>query len=202
MYSSYKVILQPDGTADYGQLWPLQARCDAGFVGFKGAVEPVAPLQRAVIEMARQAGYSDSDAESLYHVYQYCGSNDPDDFYASPGTSGYAPAHVMELKAWMTLCPNHPQAAVWRAGIEAVAKSIAAEKAGTRVYDGTYLVPSEMQRGTFVAMDVKDCYWETRGASGQILANNFILAAPRVEAKVSTSAVVFTSRGCGQWDRK
>ena len=53
-------------------------------------------------------------------------------------------------------------------------------------------VPSEMKRGTFVATNVKDCYWETRDINGNILANNFVTAAPRVQAIVSTKAA-----GCG-----
>jgi hypothetical protein len=39
-------------------------------------------------------------------------------------------------------------------------------------------VPSEMKRGTFVATNVKDCYWETRDINGNTLANNFVTAAP------------------------
>jgi len=113
----------------------------------------------------------------------------------------YSDSQVLELKAWMTLCPNHPHAAQWHAGIAATAKDTQAVKDGIRVYDGTYQVPSEMKRGTFVATNVKDCYWETRDINGNILANNYVTAAPRVQATVSTKAVVFTSRDCGQWNR-
>jgi len=59
-----------------------------------------------------------------------------------------------------------------------------------------------MKRGTFVVEDVENCYWETRNSSGDIVANNFVLAAPRVVAKVDRSAVVFTAEGCGQWNRQ
>lgn len=112
----------------------------------------------------------------------------------------YSEGQIAELKAWMTLCPNHPQAATWRKNIAASAKAIGAEKNGERVYDGTYKVPNEMKRGTWIVENVEDCYWETRDNDGDILANNFITAAPRVVAKVSKRAVVFTARGCGQWN--
>jgi|BarGraIncu00222A_1022003.scaffolds.fasta_scaffold12974_3 hypothetical protein len=124
---------------------------------------------------------------------------DPSDTYLSMDT--YSDSQVLELKAWMLLCPNHPHVARWQAGIAATDKDNQAVKDGVRVYDGTYQVPSEMKRGTFVATNVKDCYWETRDINGNILANNYVTAAPRVQATVSTKAVVFTSRDCGQWNR-
>lgn len=199
------VPLAPDGTPNYEALWALKLTCDQGYgdMGVSETMPIVTPLQKAVVAAAHKAGYSDedtSDDEVLYSVYQYCGSNDPDDAYME--MEDYSEGQVAELKAWMTLCPKHPQAATWRQGIAASAKAAEAERNGTRVYDGTYKVPSEMKRGTFVVKDVEDCYWETRDANGRIIDNDFIVAAPSVVATVRARAVVFTAEGCGQWNKQ
>ena len=81
-------------------------------------------------------------------------------------------------------------------------KSLAAQKNRTQFYDGTYDVPADIKRGTYVVKHVENCYWETRDRNGEIISNNFVLAAPRVVAKVSAAAVVFTAEGCGQWNRQ
>jgi hypothetical protein len=194
------VPLGVDGSPDYQAMWDKKLRCDAGTLGRTGFVPVATALQQAVAAAARRADYGPSDERNLYQVYQYCGSNDPNDAHTT--MSEYNESQSLELQAWLTLCPTHPQADKWRSGIAAGVKGQAAEKSGNRVYDGTYQVPSQMQRGTFVAENVKDCYWETRDAAGRILANDFVLAAPRVEAKVTGPAVVFTSRSCGQWNRQ
>jgi len=197
-----------DGTPNFTSLWEQQFGCDTG-MGDGTVTEAVAvetPLQQAVVALGRKIGYgeygdeSDSDAQILYSVFQGCGSNEPDDYYAT--SKDLSDGQVDEIRLWMTLCPDHPQAKIWRAAISASAEARKAEKSGNRVYDGTYLVPSEMKRGTFVVEDVENCYWETRNSSGDIVANNFVLAAPRVVAKVDRSAVVFTAEGCGQWNRQ
>jgi hypothetical protein len=157
------------------------------------------PLQKAVAAAARRANYGDADDANLYSVHEGCGSNDPTDYYATE--SEYSEAQVLELRAYLTLCPKHPQAGKWKAGIAATVEAQKAEANGTRVGNGTYAVPGEMRRGTWAVKNVENCYWETRDADGEILANNFILAAPRAVAKVSTRAVVFTSQGCGTWNR-
>lgn len=160
----------------------------------------VTPLQESVVTAAQAAGYTGSSSEILAQVYAFCASNDPNDAYAT--MTEYSDGQILELKTWLTLCPTHPQAAKWQAGIEESAKARAAESAGTRVYDGTYKVPEQIQRGTFVVVNVKNCYWETRDAKGNILDNNFVVAAPRVEATIGPKAVVFTAEGCGQWNRQ
>lgn len=200
-YSVHTVPLAEDGSPDYRDLWALKLTCDAGMTG--GVVESVpviTPLQKAVAAAAREANYGEDDEGNLYSVYDGCGANDPADYYAT--SSEYSEAQVLEIRAYLTLCPKHPQAAKWKKGIAATGQAIEAEKNGTRVGNDTYKVPTEMKRGTWVVEDVDDCYWETRDANGEILANNFVLAAPRVVAKVTNAAVVFTSQGCGTWNRQ
>jgi len=55
--------------------------------------------------------------------------------------------------------------------------------------------------GTYVVLDVEDCYWETLDSAGAITDNNFVSAAPRVEAIIRSSDFAFNSEGCGRWVR-
>lgn len=159
------------------------------------------PIQMAAVAAAQDgAGYDGSDSQTLYSLLNYCGSNDPTDYYATE--SDFSEEQVAELQALLVLRPKHPQSKKWRAGIAQSTKSLAAQKDGTQFYDGTYNVPKDVKRGTYVVKDVTDCYWETRDKKGQIISNGFVLAAPQVVAKISSTAVVFTAQGCGQWNRR
>lgn len=206
-YTPQEIPIASDGTPDFSGLWKQHFSCDTG-MGDEGVTDTVpvqTPLQRGVVAFARSIGYGEfegytNDEQNLYSVAEGCGGNDPADYYAT--AKDLSDPQVDEVRLYLTLCPNHPQAKKWRAAISASAAARKAEKDGTRVYDGTYKVPSQMKRGTYVVKDVKDCYWETRNSSGNIVANNFVAAAARVVAVVGRSAVVFTAEGCGQWDRQ
>lgn len=206
-YTPQEVPVALDGSPDFSALWKERFGCDVGMGDGDVSQEiPVeSPLQEAVVASARKIGYgsygdeSDSDEQVLYSVFQGCGSNDPDDYYAT--ADDLSEEQLDEIRLWLTLCPKHPQAKQWRTAMSSSAEARKAEESGARVYDGTYRVPSEMKRGTFVVKDVENCYWETRDSSGKIVANNFVLAAPRVVAKVGSTAVVFSAQGCGQWNR-
>src|SRR5690606_31661517 len=54
--------------------------------------------------------------------------------------------------------------------------------------------------GTYVVYDVEDCYWERLDDRGEIIDNNFIMAAPRVQATIRASDYAFNSE-CGRWVR-
>lgn len=201
-FEARTVLLDEDGVPDYSILWPQELRCDTGMAASPPAkfARVQTPMQEAVVAAAKEAGYSGQDSEILYSVYQYCGSNVPDDSYVT--MEDFSASQVAELQAWMVLCPNHPQAEAWREGIERSGEVIAAKESGAIVYGGTHSVPEEMQRGRFTATDVTDCYWETRDSDGRIIDNDFVLAAPRVVAQVGDNAVVFTSQGCGRWTKE
>lgn len=206
-YTPQEIPVAADGTPDFGGLWKQHLGCDTG-MGDEEVTETVpvqTPLQRGVVAFARSIGYGEfegytNDEQNLYWVFEGCGGNDPKDYYAT--AKDLSDPQVDEVRLYLTLCPDHPQAKKWRSAISASAAARKAEKDGTRVYDGTYNVPSQMKRGTYVVKDVEDCYWETRDSSGNIVANNFVPAAPRVVAEVGRSAVVFTAEGCGQWNRQ
>lgn len=53
--------------------------------------------------------------------------------------------------------------------------------------------------GTYVTHDVEGCYWERLDNAGNIIENNFINAAPRVEVTIAASDFAFNSEGCGRW---
>jgi hypothetical protein len=207
-YTPHEIPVALDGTPDFTAVWRQHLGCDTsmGNEAVEDAVAVETPLQRAVVALGRKIGYGDygdesaSDEQLLYSVMEGCGANEPGDYYAT--AEDLSESQIDEIRLWMTLCPKHPQAKKWRAAITSSTAARKAEKSGNRVYDGTYGVPSEMRRGTFIVEDVDDCYWETRDSSGDIIANNFVKAAPRVVAVISSSAVVFTSEGCGQWNRQ
>lgn len=46
--------------------------------------------------------------------------------------------------------------------------------------EGSYLVNSEVPPGTYRAVDVSGCYWETLDSAGEINDNNFVNDAPQV----------------------
>jgi hypothetical protein len=46
---------------------------------------------------------------------------------------------------------------------------------------------------------VRGCYWETLDATGGKTASDFVTSAPRAEAAIQPSDVVFNSDGCGTW---
>ena len=55
--------------------------------------------------------------------------------------------------------------------------------------------------GTYVVFDVEDCYWERLDNAGNIIDNNFVSAAPRVETTIHSSDYAFNSDDCGRWVR-
>lgn len=193
------VPLSAEGRPALPQLWSQHVTCDAGsaIARLPDTFPVTTPLQQAVV-----AAYDPQGTEpehTLYSAYQLCASNDPTGYYSTP--NDLSPDQIKEVNALLLLCPDHPNAVTWSKNIargQAAAKALAN---GTRVFDGTYRVPEQMKRGTFVVHDVLNCYWETRDAAGKILANDFVTAAPQVRVTLDSRAAVFTARGCGQWDR-
>lgn len=73
------------------------------------------------------------------------------------------------------------------------------------IYVGDYKVGTgtgELSHGTYVATDVKNCYWERLDANGNIIDNNFINAAPRAQVTVRSSDYAVNFEGCGGWVRQ
>lgn len=202
-----ELVLNPDGSGQFDELWAGQYRCDEGMSSdsVRASVKVQTSLQLAAVAAGRAAGkgeYFNSDEEILYAIYEMCVGSGSGAYYSDLATLSEDQAR--DTQVTLTLCPNHPDAETWRSKSAAGDGLRAAEANGTRIPPGgSYLIPSEMSRGTFAAENVTDCYWETRDANGEIVDNNFVLAAPRVVAEVGDVAVVFTTQGgCGYWNRQ
>jgi hypothetical protein len=73
------------------------------------------------------------------------------------------------------------------------------------VFVGDYKVGTgtgELAPGTYVATNVENCYWERLDANGNMIANNFINAAPRAQVTVRSSDYAVNFEGCGGWVRQ
>jgi hypothetical protein len=150
------------------------------------------------------AGYD----KLLKSYYKYCtsptlGATDP----ATLIKSEYA-NRLIAVK----LCPNNPGAAPYAqivAGEEQAereAATAAAEDArlraeGRRVGDGTYRVGESVLAGTYVSEGkISNCYWELLDSAGNIIDNNFLTSALRLEVVVASNSYSFSSTGCGTWN--
>jgi hypothetical protein len=72
---------------------------------------------------------------------------------------------------------------------------------GTLLFPGNYVVGEDIQPGKYQTLsDVKNCYWETLDAAGEINDNNFVNAAPQVQMTVrSSDFAVNVESECGIW---
>lgn len=64
---------------------------------------------------------------------------------------------------------------------------------------GKYEVGKEIPPGTWRAEDVTNCYWERTAADGNIIENNFVAAAKRIDVRVRSTDAFFISRSCKTW---
>ena len=100
------------------------------------------------------------------------------------------------------LCPDHPQAAMIQANIDAVTGQSQALADGHYASPGSHLVGSEVQPGTWQSVGdrVTSCYWEISDSQGNIIDNNFISVAPQFTITIPSDAAGFTNRGCAfEW---
>ncbi|AVT39637.1 hypothetical protein C6W10_27950 [Plantactinospora sp. BB1] len=177
----------PDKGADFTAIWAAKATsCDSDTVAPDSALEQKAH---------KASGYEEPDIGTLYSI---CGQVDPDDVYVD---AGFAPSReqIAEISGALTLCATHPQAKKWRQAVKRGQADAKLEADGRLFPDGTYLVRKEIKPGTYVTTDVKDCYWERQNRSGEIIDNNFVPSARRVQVTIRSSDYGFMSERCGQW---
>ncbi len=110
-----------------------------------------------------------------------------------------SPAQATEIRAALTLCPDHPKRAVLEASAGGGDALEADRTSGKLAYTGKYLVGKDVQPGTWQSQGdkVENCYWETSDAQGRIIANNFISVAPQFTITIPPTAAGFTVNGCG-----
>lgn len=85
---------------------------------------------------------------------------------------------------------------------EDAVEEAAEEGPKTSFTDGTYLVGTEIQPGTYRAQPVSSCYWERlsglSGASSDIITNEFTKGQALVT--ILESDMAFKSSKCGRWE--
>lgn len=182
---------------DFSEAWAAKATsCEVYTVnGVESADTQVIP-QGPVEEAAYKAsGYDDNDIATLFTL---CGDVDPEDAYAEAGFS-MSPSQVKEITGALELCPKHPFAGKWKAAMKRGEGDAKLEAEGRVFYDGTYRVGKDIKPGTYVVKDVDGCYWERQDRNGEIIDNNFINSAKRVQVTIRKSDYGFHAKGCGEW---
>jgi hypothetical protein len=150
---------------------------------------------------AAVTAYGEYDPTNKYAIpvlYGNCATTKADGILVNTG-------QVEETKGMLQFCPDHPDARQLEAKIQTIEKDNnflkQKQDAGEVLPDGTYKIGSEMKPGTWKTSSekVENCYWDLTDASGNIIINNFIPGAPSVIVNVPSTAVGFTSTGCGTW---
>jgi hypothetical protein len=165
--------------------------CDGTANGGSVSEAELAALKKAY-------GADTTDYDSIATLYAICAQNSPDAYADMP----WSEAQVEEMNGALMLCPQHPQVAGIRKSMKA-AKALDAERAnGTRFSDGQYRVGKEVKAGRYESTDVSDgCYWERQDRNGNIIDNNFVGSASRVEVLIRSSDYGFETNDCGEWHR-
>lgn len=185
--STYEVARDKDGKPDFTAVWAAKpVYCETDFLF------PVTDLEKSAHKISK---YDDNDISTLYEI---CAEVDPDDVYAGDGFAA-SEEQIPEIKAALTLCPKHPHAAKWRAAVKRGEADLKLASEGRLFGPGTFLVGKEIRPGTYVTTDVEGCYWERQNSSGEIIANNFIVSARRVQVTIRSSDYAFHSERCGEW---
>jgi hypothetical protein len=155
---------------------------------------PLTPRERQAVDTA---GYTDEVDVAL--LYALCGRVQSDDPYLLEGVS-LSDRQIIEVNSMLALCPGHPLAGRLQAAVTRTQERAQLEAAGHLFADGTHLVGTEVQPGTYVVDGkVADCYWARMDARGEIIDNNFISGAGRAEVTIRAGDHSFTSEGCGEW---
>ncbi|MCP2255177.1 hypothetical protein LY13_003951 [Prauserella aidingensis] len=138
------------------------------------------------------SGYADGDIGVLY---SQCTE-------ASAGSYPDVPSatQVSELEGILILCPDHPRAGKFRELVKAGNRDIELADSGRLIRSGTWRVGEQVQPGTYaVESHIEGCYWERTDSTGEIIDNNFVRGAKRVEATIVHGDHSFTSENCGTW---
>ncbi|WP_258905441.1 hypothetical protein [Actinokineospora sp. UTMC 2448] len=156
-----------------------------------------APLGAAEQKALKTAGYD--QPEDLDLLYERCVALSEDYEYSSSYDS-FTPEEMAEISGALLLCPNHPAAKQVTAAIKK-SKEDADLRAAKRLFgSGVYRVGEEVAPGTYaIEGDTANCYWERQDRNGEIIDNNFIGSAKRVQVTIRGSDYAFSSDGCGEW---
>lgn len=114
---------------------------------------------------------------------------------------GLSSEQTKEIKGMLSLCPDHPRADDFRASMKKGQQQDKELAEGTRFYDGTYVVGTDVKPGTYIVKDVEDCYWERQDANGQTIDNDFKTAAAQIRVTIAATDHAFVAKGCGEWTK-
>lgn len=165
------------------------------------AIRNDAPLTATEQQALTTSGYG--DPARITTLYTICATVDETGTYTS-ADQPINVTQVAEVQAAFTLCPGHLLAAELEATIASEAADAALEAEGRLFTGGTFLVSSEIQPGTYYSEwtgegEFDNCYWERTDSAGEIIDNNFITGARRIEVTIRESDYSFHSDACGTW---
>lgn len=150
------------------------------------------PVDTAAITAA---GYQPGNIGLIYGMCMDLGGY----YYTNPTISS---AQAGDVAGMAVLCPNNPQMPAVLAKAAAAGAIVQAIADGSQIEPGLYQVGAQITSGTFVHDGaVANCYWERLDANGNIIANNFILSANRVQVTIAPGDFSFNSTSCGSWLR-
>jgi len=146
----------------------------------------------ATIETEAAAVANLSTLDNLKILWEMCA--ELDNFYATNGALNEG--QQAEANGVLMLCPDHPGAAMLANGSPEQAE----RDAGVRFGAGVREVGIQVQPGMWRASGtISNCYWERLDSAGEIIDNNFVMAATQVEVWIDPSDFSFHSTSCGEW---
>ncbi len=92
---------------------------------------------------------------------------------------------ILEVNSLLALCPKHPLAERMRAAVPHTEEHHQVEASGQLFTDGTYAIDGK----------INDCYWARMDARGEVVDNNFVSGAGRVQVTIRPGDHSFTSEG-------
>jgi hypothetical protein len=197
--ASYTIAMDTKGAPVFTEVWAAKIEYCGSGSGISSDAEIVRSTSvLTAVEAAADKLLDHSFTNPLADIYVACATVYPGADYA--GTEELALATANEIKAALILCPQHPRASQWKLvaagrifedGTYLVASTA---KPGTHIKPGTYVIQLGPDDGT-----IHDCYWERTNRSGNIIDNNFVLSAKRVQVTIRSGDYSFTSRDCGTW---
>lgn len=183
---------------DWGKVWRRNLPLERSVVGlgvycesYGPKLTPVSDVEQELWDAERRPG-----RYTLRIPYEQCVE------HGTPWTMNEWPVsaqQIPEARAALTLCPKHPDAAAIRARIGDQEQLEVDRQEGRAFSDGNFRVGKRIEPGTYYTTRVKNCYWERLDAAGNIIDNNFLPSALRVEVYISASDFSFHSDGCGEW---
>ncbi|NKQ27343.1 hypothetical protein [Streptomyces galbus] len=147
---------------------------------------------------ALQVAYSgEGDLDSLGVLYGICAQS-------GSGSWSYleqagSEEQLSEVRGALLLCPDHPDKNKVAKLVGRASTRNKLEADGRVFGDGVYRVGSEVKPGTYYTTDVDGCYWERTDATGEVIDNNFVPAAKRVQVTIMATDHSFHSESCGRW---